>query len=90
MYQQSFKLKCKNPLSPSIPPLQYANLSNTRYNEGEAFAQYQFRKLKIFLYKFSKLNFVMREHKEPYLFPSGLKAKAFIGPKCPFTPPISS
>jgi len=43
-----------------------------------------------FLYKFSKLNFVMREHKEPYLFPSGLKAKAFIGPKCPFTPPISS
>lgn len=25
-----------------------------------------------------------------YLFPSGLNAKAFIGPKWPFTPPISS
>lgn len=27
---------------------------------------------------------------ERYLLPSGLNAKAFIGPKCPFTPPISS
>lgn len=26
----------------------------------------------------------------PYLFPSGLKARALMGPKCPFTPPISS
>jgi hypothetical protein len=25
-----------------------------------------------------------------HLLPSGLKARALIGPKCPFTPPISS
>jgi hypothetical protein len=28
--------------------------------------------------------------KKYYLRPSGLNAKALIGPKCPLTPPISS